>query len=532
MPWLVSVRSMRRLLPALLLVPLLLMGCVPGGGDSDELSEDELLAAIAAGDAEIERSLWVESGLEDALGGADAADEVFAGLFGSLAAFRDHAEAVTTAADFTFEAASFGQVGSTEADGAGGFLAMFLSKIGADLGITATADGKTTSGYKDLSNTTSTGGVSIETLEDGTIQSRTETHGTYKGAKIDIVVGNDINPCPDAGGVVEPRAVFQVNLTGPGGAGTSTQIVIDMRIEVDDDARIASSEFEYEASYSARPQTEGASVFDFTTKSVTFTRDAQGGHSVSDLSVAGFWDAKFADEAQRTADSLATWVADSTQKAAQKGWEDGRCIDLQGSYSAGPKGLKPKSTVSATLTPIAKSDGAPAGGTVTAMLTAGTKAIEPPGSKVKAPAEFTYTASDKKDDSGTVRFESRSKRGVGILEVTFDTKAPAAYDFAGGGGDWVASGSTCDIGKPFEISGMGLTLHAGGGYPDGSYTLDGTAGGATWNGSGTYTMTLADDGTGVMTTTGTNTVSSPFGSATDSATATFTMTPREPCDSE
>jgi hypothetical protein len=535
MPWLVSVRIMRRLLPALLLVgTLALAGCVPGGGgaDDDALSDEERLSLIAAGDAEIERSLWAAGGLEAALGGPDAADEVFAGLFGSLADLRHHVEDELTAEDFVFETASSrstSEVGSTEADGAGGFLAMLVSKLMADTGVAATADGKTRTGYKDIGDGKSTGSITLETLDDGTIQSRLETHGTYKGAKVDIVVGNDIKPCPDASGLVEPRAVFQVNLTGPDGAGTSTQIVVDMRIQLDDDAGVASSDYQYEASYSARPQSEGASVFDFSTKSVTFTRDYQGGHTVSDLSVAGFWDAKFADDAQRTGDYLANWVADSTKTAAQKGWEDGRCIDLQGAYSAGPKGLKPKATVTATLKPIATSDGAPAGGTVTAELTSGVKGITPSGTKVTAPAEFIYTAGSKKDESGTVRFEARSKRGVGVLTVTFDTTAPAAFDFVGGGGEWAAAGSTCDIGGPFEISGMGLTMHLSGGYPSGTYTLDGIAAAAAWDGSGEYTITLDDDGTGVLNANGTNTVSSPVGVATDSAAAEFAMTPREPC---
>ena len=187
-------------------------------------------------------------------------------------------------------------------------------------------------------------------------------------------------------------------------------------------------------------------MFDLTSSAVSFTASSDGSeYELHERSFAALWSSTFELEAIRTAAFFAQWIAASLEKSAQKGWEDGRCIDLQGAYSAGPKGLKPKATVTATLTPIAKMDGAPAGGTVTAELVSGVKAITPEGSKVNAPADFTYTASDKKDEEGTVRFESRSRRGVGILTVTFDTKALQSYFMAGGGGDFYGEGFICDL---------------------------------------------------------------------------------------
>jgi hypothetical protein len=170
---------------------------------------------------------------------------------------------------------------------------------------------------------------------------------------------------------------------------------------------------------------------------------------------------------------------------------------------------------------------------VTAELISGGSAISPSKSKVPAVADFTYSAPAKKDESGQVRFESRSKRGVGFLTVTYDTKGVQAFEATGGGGEWVATGTICDVTKPFELSGMGLTFHA---TPDhagaGSYTLDGTAADAVWAGDGNYNIEYTDDGAGTLNADGTNTVSSGGYSATDAAEAHFTLTPREPCDAQ
>ena len=121
------------------------------------------------------------------------------------------------------------------------------------------------------------------------------------------------------------------------------------------------------------------------------------------------------------------------------------------------------------------------------------KAITPEGAKVNAPADFTYTASDKKDEEGTVRFESRSRRGVGILTVTFDTKALQSYFMAGGGGDFYGEGFICDLGTPWSISGSGVVMEfspSGGG--GGSYSYSGVMGPATVYGGEAYEVTYTD----------------------------------------
>lgn len=135
------------------------------------------------------------------------------------------------------------------------------------------------------------------------------------------------------------------------------------------------------------------------------------------------------------------------------------------------------------MKPIAKRDGKPAGGTVTAKLTGGGKSITPQGTKVPAPADFTYTAPSKKDEEGTVRFEARSRRGVGLLSVTFDTRAQQSYSMEGGGGDFYGTGIICDLGTPWQIEGSGVVMtFMPASSTGGSYSYQGNMGGVAVHG--------------------------------------------------
>jgi hypothetical protein len=218
-------------------------------------------------------------------------------------------------------------------------------------------------------------------------------------------------------------------------------------------------------------------------------------------------------------------------EAATSGWQSGRCITLQTSASDGPTGLDPNAQVTISAQPRAKSDGASAGGTVTALLTGGEAAVDPSSTPLPADAEFTYTAPGERDKTGQVSLESRSKRGVGKAVVDLDTKGTPAFSATGGGGEWVATGTICSLQQPFVVEGSGLTATA---TPaddlGGVYILTGDAGGVAWDGSGTYTVMLADDKrSGTMTLEGVNTIHSPIGDFSDAAVATFTLTAIDPC---
>lgn len=484
----------------LLSVVVVLAGCAPapafdprtGAGYEqlrsafEALSEEEQLAEIARGDARTERALWTIGGLEDALGGPEAADEVFDTLISRVTATREAAE--PSDGDFVL-AAHRDDV--AEAKGAGTFAGMLVSALMADAGISLTKDGATGDAVRDFGGADGTARGTISAAPGGGVASTLEMSTSYKGVSIQIKVGTDIDPCPDARGVIDPTGTYQVNVTGPDGTGSSTQVDVKMTIELDDDARIATSTYTYEAAYTARPQTPG-SVFDFTTRSVRFSRDAAGEFHTEELNAAGFWDAEFLTEAGRVGEFFARWVSWSIEAAAQKGWEDGRCIELAVTPSAGPTSLDPGDVVSVLAQPIAKQDAAPAGGTVVATLASGEYAIEPDGEKVPADATFTFQAPREIDESGTVHFESRSRRGVGKADITFDTMAEH-YAISGGSGPFAGTGEWCAGAQGFstvggDVSTVYVLTSADGGtiqYSGGNMT-------GGWAGAGTFTVERRD----------------------------------------
>ncbi|MCA0393039.1 MAG: hypothetical protein LCH70_02775, partial [Proteobacteria bacterium] len=127
---------------------------------------------------------------------------------------------------------------------------------------------------------------------------------------------------------------------------------------------------------------------------------------------------------------MARYAVYQTMLAAQKAWQSGQCIDLQvRSDPAKRTGARPNTAYTLFAEPRAKSDGAPAGGTVTATLN-GASRLNPTG-KVKADAKFDYANPEKKDERASIDLESRSKRGVGKATLEFDTKrASYAIEFA------------------------------------------------------------------------------------------------------
>jgi hypothetical protein len=117
-------------------------------------------------------------------------------------------------------------------------------------------------------------------------------------------------------------------------------------------------------------------------------------------------------------------------------WESGRCIDLKvTSDPAKRKGVRPSTAFDLEAKPRAKEGGATVGGTVTATLNGGAS-LQPASGKVEVDAKYGYTGPEKKDESASISFESRSKRGVGKATLEFDTKALRSYRMEGGAGDF------------------------------------------------------------------------------------------------
>jgi hypothetical protein len=199
-------------------------------------------------------------------------------------------------------------------------------------------------------------------------------------------------------------------------------------------------------------------------------------------------------------------------------------VRLEVTPSAGPEGLDPGDVVSVLAEPRSKVDGTPTGGNVTATLAAGGESVEPDGSPVPADANSNYTAPEERNKNGTVKYESRSRRGVGKAEVTFKTGGSAAYQVVGGLQDWQVDQAVCDIMAPFTLTspGVGVAEFAGG--LSGTYSATGVF---NFSYAGTYQIVLTDGlgSPGTMSGTSSGQIAGQAGSGTEN----YTLTPLESC---
>ena len=57
----------------------------------------------------------------------------------------------------------------------------------------------------------------------------------------------------------------------------------------------------------------------------------------------------------------------------------------------------------------------------------GEKSVDPSSTPIPVDAEFEYGAPDEPNKTGTVSLEARSKRGIGRVDIKFDTAGPPRY---------------------------------------------------------------------------------------------------------
>jgi hypothetical protein len=463
---------------------------------------------LAALDAQTERRIWKLNGVDDALGGSAAADAAFTGLYGALADQR------TAIAHQPIVLASLRDGGPAEGFGAALFGGLMVQQALGQGAIAASNDGTTGSGKTD-------GGISLTMTAGNDVAASYEISATYQGATLHLTTAIEVNPCPDASGNVKVKSTTEAS-SAVGGASSSLTMEVQSSIQVGDSAEAAGSTYDYHVTRQ-----------DTSTSGARHTMDINvAANGSSTLAFRSWFESA---ELYSSTLQLGAFLAAVTNyfngEAAKSGWQSGRCINLQTSVSDGPTGLDPNGKVTITAKPRAKSDGASAGGTVSAILSGGEAAVDPSSTPLPADAEFTYTAPGERDKTGQVSLESRSKRGVGKAVVNLDTKGTPAFNASGGAGEWVASGTICNLKESFVLEGSGLTTT---GTPTdasgGTYTLTGNAGGAAWDGSGTYTVELAaDEQSGTLTLTGVNTVHSPVGDFSADGVATFALTAIDPC---
>lgn len=445
--------------------------------DLDDI--DAAVATTADLDRQADLALAELEGITDELGGPEATAAAFADA--------DAAFAPLTAPLGAPVVFGIRRPQQAEPDIGGGMFGGFMTvALGSKSMIAGTNDGST--------GTTSLGdGVTISASAESVKLSVDVTHN---GAQLTTRLKTDVEiaPCPDANGQFVVEASIDTTSTVTGASKSqSGMLQVKVTGQLGDDARLVSDTTEI------RMKRTGLGWGSFVETSMTITADSATSR-LEDFN--WFTTTREQMETNATLASLyGMLVKHFVLDAAVAGIESGRCVEFAYGVSPGTSGLSPSSTATITARPRAKQDGAPTGGTVTALLASGRQAVDPASTPVPVDAEFTYTASDRLDDTGTVALEARSRRGVGKTEIVFTTGA--SYIASGDSGGVVFSGTVESLNAPFSID-ISFPGSESGAFtfdaatPDGGGVAVSAQGSmATLTGSGTYTV--ADNGDGTKT---------------------------------
>lgn len=205
-------------------------------------------------------------------------------------------------------------------------------------------------------------------------------------------------------------------------------------------------------------------------------------------------------------------------QAAEERWTKGYCLEIKVSdISAKGEQVPPNSGTPFTATVRHKFEGTDLTVPVIATLSAGQVSVNPSGSKMPAPAQFTYRAPDKSGQKATVHLETRSKRGIAELDVKFTTggwKVDIQW------GDSHIFGEICSLDVPFTLN-WDSAYPAAGTYSfspssenGGTWILEGAYDpGITFTGGGSYTIQFsAENNPTAVVLDGTGTTTHPEGS--------------------
>jgi hypothetical protein len=188
-------------------------------------------------------------------------------------------------------------------------------------------------------------------------------------------------------------------------------------------------------------------------------------------------------------------------RAAEGAWRGGLCVKIE--VSAGQSGVvKPKEKLPISATARARSGGGEIKGNMTARVTGGQKKVSP-ASASGAPAKFTYTAPDRRPESGSVELRSVSKRGIGTehleyttagdLKVEGDIGVPPAHISTvkcdGPAGAWTVAYT-----QPAANSVGKITFTLDESTLSGTWSASGTANGRASSNNGTVTYAASPDG--------------------------------------
>ncbi len=403
-------------------------GIIPTQAELEQFRAEGLeptLRKIAVADYWLHYKLMQATGIEKELGGEAQAIEALKALGDAYERrMRVAKDEMPTMIPTTFTGEGMSS----------GFMGMGM---GISLGVIAGASksGMSDAELKDLSSkgVIKDKGGEAQFGEDGSLSLSLESEVNESGINGKVKMSVKMDACPDADGrvTVEIEVDSQMSVSGKPGTGGHVKSQFKYERYLNDDARMINTEDGVASKLHIKMG--GYENFEVQSADLTFGHERGGERSTvwhDSNTIFQTNEMERTSKLLQDAEQMHTLMAEDLLQgsASRKSpWESGRCIDLRATSSPAKRtGLKPSVNFDLEAKPRAKSDGAPAGGTVTATLSGGSS-LQPSGEKVKADAKYAYVGPEEKEKTASVAFEARSKRGVGRATLDFDTKTAKSY---------------------------------------------------------------------------------------------------------
>ena len=483
------------------------------------------------------------TGLEQELGGEqqtiDALKALGEAYERQAREFESEVPRMIPVAEFTGEGMSTGFIGL----GMGGFTGLLTGGLAS--GAVATMSDAQLEEFRSKGPLTFDGKGSkgkLDIAKDGSVSQDMEFNVNEKGVAGKVKVKTRMTACPDVNGKLEVEVDVDSQMTVPGKPGVGGYVHSTFTYEryLDDNANLIDSNEGSAASNRIRmggTESAGTQFVDLTigydrSGKATWDEHGKGGFGIF------IFDEKSGERATQLAQDvfkLMSLIGEVMVRGigSEAPWASGRCIDLKvTSTPAKRTGLEPATPFQIEAKPRVKADGSPAQGSVKATLSGGSK-LTLDGIPIKADSTHAYVGPEEKEKVASIAFESRSKRGIGKAELTFDTKnRKRAYSISGGADEFQGSGEACDLEELFVVEGSGVTVRfVPASAQGGRYSYSGSMSGfAVW-GNGTYTVNYQDEVAVSISAQGPGSVKTPKGTYTRNGSETYSLTPLgdKPC---
>lgn len=283
-------------------------------------------------------------------------------------------------------------------------------------------------------------------VAEGAVDYTSSKEVSASGLTGQFAVQMKVNVCPDAAGEILLEMTGKASLSSAtSGRGANTEFHATARRRLDDDARM--SDLDLNANLQTAEFGGGAGTFVDMDYEMSTTSGLMGSKVNHRSSQATDADVANTEALLETIRVTATSFSELTRSV----WEAGKCVRIDTASAPGARRrAKPSTNFSLDARARSAVDGSSVGGTVRATLQGGAS-LDPADTKVRADAKFQYVAPAERDQVAAVSFEARSKRGVGLATLDFDTQTGEAYLMTGGAKELHFTGMVCDLEKTFVL---------------------------------------------------------------------------------